>query len=174
MLHDTPVLALAPSPDGALLASGDKGGGIKVWRVATGVLLLRLDAAHAAGVTALAFSPDGSRLLSAGYDGAARVHGLKSGRQLSELRGHTSYVLAAAYTPDGASIVTGSADGTVKVWGARSGECAATVALPPVDGGDAPDGADAAAGAAVVAVLPPPTKPGLIYVATRAPGLTAV
>ena len=104
MLHDTPVLALAPSPDGALLASGDKGGGIKVWRVATGVLLLRLDAAHAAGVTALAFSPDGSRLLSAGYDGAARVHGLKSGRQLSELRGHTSYVLAAAYTPDGASI----------------------------------------------------------------------
>ena len=42
MLHDTPVLALAPSPDGALLASGDKGGGIKVWRVATGVLLLRL------------------------------------------------------------------------------------------------------------------------------------
>lgn len=120
MMHDSAILSLAFSPDSALLASGDKEGCVKVWRASTGQCLRRLEGAHSAGVTALAFAPPGgssssssaaaatedagassssssAHLLSASYDGTARVHGLKSGRVLRELRGHSSYVTCAAW-----------------------------------------------------------------------------
>jgi WD40 repeat-containing protein SMU1 len=171
MMHDAPVLAVALSPDGALAASGDRDGHVKVWRLATGALLRALDppSADGAGVTALAFSPDGGQLAIASYDGVARVAGLKSGRVLRELRGHASFVLAVAYTPDGGTLVTGSADGTLRTWDARTGE--AGLAVVP------PRAATARAGAPdapVVAVLPHPTDPGVVVVATRAPCLHIV
>jgi WD40 repeat protein len=99
----------------------------------------------------------------------ARVAGLKSGRVLRELRGHASFVLAVAYTPDGGTLVTGSADGTLRTWDARTGE--AGLAVVP------PRAATARAGAPdapVVAVLPHPTDPGVVVVATRAPCLHIV
>ena len=165
MMHDAAVLALAWSADGALLASGDKAGAVKVWKLATGVCLRRYDAAHGAGITSLAFSADGSHLLSAAYDGLARVHGLKSGRMLKEFRGHTSYVYSAAYTSDGSQVLTGSGDGSVRVWDARTGDCAATFKPPPAAGGREP---------AVLAVLPLPGSPDQAVVVSRAPAAHVV
>ena len=137
MMHDSPILSLAFSPDSALLASGDKDGCVKVWRASTGQCLRRLEGAHSAGVTALAFAPPSSsasaaaeagggggggpsssststssssssaHLLSASYDGTARVHGLKSGRVLRELRGHSSYVTCAAWAAQAVRVDSG-------------------------------------------------------------------
>lgn len=53
-----------------------------------------------------------------------RVHGLKSGKMLKEMRGHTSYVNDAAWGPDGSStLISASSDATVRVWDAKTCEC---------------------------------------------------
>ena len=171
MMHEAPVLALAVSRDGALLASGDRDGVVNVWRIATGALLRRAASAAPpnAGVTSLAFSPDGASLLAGFYDGVARVLGLKSGRVLRELRGSTSFVLTVAYTPDGGTAVTGGADGVVRTWDARTGEAGHAV-VPPRAASVRPGAPDAA----IVALLPHPTDPAALYVATRAPCLHVV
>ena len=181
MMHSSPILSLAFSPDSTLLASGDKEGCVKVWRASTGQCLRRLEGAHSAGVTALAFAPSSlssssstaeaggsssnssssAHLLSASYDGTSRVHGLKSGRVLKELRGHSSYVTCAAWATQAVrgverftskdpskkasssapplllfggkqAIVTGSADGSVRWWDAATGECLASVVPPAI------------------------------------------
>ena len=50
-----------------------------------------------------------------------RVHGLKSGRLLREMRGHTSYVNDVAFTLDGMNVVSASSDGSVKVGAGHGG-----------------------------------------------------
>ena len=49
-------------------------------------------------------------------------HGLKSGKMLKEMRGHSSYVNDAGYSADGARVISASSDGTVRVWDAKSAE----------------------------------------------------
>ena len=96
------------------------GGGVvnylyQVWRVRTGQCLRRFEHAHSQGVTAVSFSRDGTQLLSASFDMTARIHGLKSGKQLKEFRGHGGYVNDAIFSADGTRVVTASSDATCKV-----------------------------------------------------------
>ena len=176
MAHAAPVLALAWSPDAALLASGDRDGNVRVWNPLTGRCLRRLDAAHDGGVAALAFAPGGSHLISAGYDGTARVHGLQSGRVLRELRGHTGAVLSLACLPGGSpngsggdAILSGGADGVVRAWDGKTGEAGPAFRPPPPPavagtggGGGGAGGGAASAEQPIITVLPVPlTAPGL-------------
>src|SRR5262245_35657531 len=62
---------LAFSPDGKVLASGDRTSAVHLWDVGTGQRLNTL-VGHTAPVHALAFAPDG-RLASGGADGLVRL-----------------------------------------------------------------------------------------------------
>ena len=75
-----------------------------MWKIRTGQCLRKYERAHTQGVTAVSFSKDGTHVLSSSYDGLVRVHGIKSGKMLKELRGHTSYVNDAIYSPDGSQV----------------------------------------------------------------------
>lgn len=75
-----------------------------MWKVRTGQCLRKYERAHTQGVTSISFSKDGTHVLSSSYDGLVRVHGIKSGKMLKELRGHTSYVNDAIYSPDGSQV----------------------------------------------------------------------
>ncbi|MBC7318837.1 PD40 domain-containing protein [Candidatus Bipolaricaulota bacterium] len=66
--HTEPVLSVAFSPDGSLLASGSWDGTIKLWNVATGEELRTLTG-HTGYVYSVAFSPDGKILASGSDDG---------------------------------------------------------------------------------------------------------
>jgi WD40 repeat protein len=66
------VQALAFSPDGRLLVSGEKNGDIFIWEVKTGKKLLSLYA-HSDDVKGLLFSPDGKFLVSASEDDSVKI-----------------------------------------------------------------------------------------------------
>lgn len=175
MMHDTAVLCQSYSRDGEHLATGSQDGKLKVWKVSTGQCLRRFDTAHGKGITSVQFSHDGTQVLTASFDSTVRIHGLKSGRMLKELRGHGSFVNTACFTTDGARIVSGAADGEVKVWDAKTMEClttfrpraAALKALPGGEAGLGLGGSLAGMEAAVHTVAPMPGSSELVLVATR-------
>jgi len=130
MMHDTAVLSIAVSADGVLLATGDKAGIIKVWKLSSGQCLKTFDAAHSDGVTSLTFGTERNKLLSSSFDGTIRIHGIKSGKTLKEFRGHESFVHAAQFSPEGDTVVSASVDCTIAVWDAVSGDCTKRFRLP--------------------------------------------
>jgi len=94
---------LAFSPEGEFLASGDRNGSLRTWRVETGELLLEIQA-HQKPMSSTMYSPDGRILASAGYDAVARLWDSSNGEKLNEMIGGTFAIPAIAFTPDGASI----------------------------------------------------------------------
>src|SRR5262245_53848811 len=74
------VESLAFSPDEKLLAT-TSGGSIRLWEVATGVLLQTLPG-DPTSVRSVAFSPDGRLLASGGFDNFVKVWEVSSGKQL--------------------------------------------------------------------------------------------
>lgn len=47
MIHSTSVLSLVMSRDNELLASGDKDGTVKIWKISTGKCLKKFEKSHA-------------------------------------------------------------------------------------------------------------------------------
>jgi WD40 repeat protein len=69
--------AMAMSPDGTQIASGDNDGSIRLWEVSGGNQLQELEA-HLKPVSAVAFSPDGKLLVSASGDKTVKLWSLGS------------------------------------------------------------------------------------------------
>lgn len=135
ILHHPQIVSVAQfSSDGAQVATGSRDGKARVWDVASAQLLAEWQAVEPTTgasqqpmVTHLRLSPDSSLALSAG--GApltiattiARVWEAKTGRLVSELKGHTSTIAALEFAPDGKRAVTGSWDKTVRIWDTATG-----------------------------------------------------
>ena len=118
-----PCQAIAWSPDGDLLATGE-GRLVRLWEVATGRELRRLTG-HEGTVTAVAWSPDGSLLASASHDRTVRLWEPATGRERARLWGHTSWVSSVAFQPGadlaGGLLASGSYDRTARIWDLRTG-----------------------------------------------------
>ncbi|MDI3285003.1 protein kinase [Polyangium sp. 15x6] len=110
--------AIAFSPDGALVATGDRKGDVRLWDVSTGQSK-RLEG-HTAMVRGLVFLPDGSRFVSAGKDRAVRIWDVRTG-EARVLKGHEGTIYTLALSPDGKHLLTGSADQTARLWDVASG-----------------------------------------------------
>lgn len=138
--HDEWVTALALSPDGELLASGDRAGKLVVREAANGREVHVLTG-HEGGVSALAFRPDSGLLASAGADRTVRAHAMKDGREAWKQSVHGDAVLCLAWRTDD-RLLSGGADGRVLHWKVdggrepelpRLGEWVYGVAAPPAD-----------------------------------------
>ncbi|KAL8270586.1 hypothetical protein Esti_005485 [Eimeria stiedai] len=164
MVHETAVVAIAFSRDSEALATGSQTGQLKVWLVATGQCIKKIDKAHDAAIASVCFSKDNTHILTGSFDTTARIHGLKAGKTLKEFRGHLTFVNSAVYLPDNARILTGVADGKVKLWDARTQDCLLTF-TPPVP----PHMQAAQCLPSVMAVVLAPRSVGmdLIYVCTK-------
>ncbi|MES1912805.1 MAG: hypothetical protein MHM6MM_005027 [Cercozoa sp. M6MM] len=142
--HRGHVLAVAWSPDGRRLASGDKHGTVKVWCARTGKCLGTTQA-HNKYVSALAWQPlhlsplgVSDRVASASADGTVRIFRVTGGlssRGRITLSGHKGAVRALKWgigdndqtnSPAG-WIYSGSADRTIKCWNAHNGTCVRTL-----------------------------------------------
>jgi WD40 repeat protein len=108
----SPVLAMAFSPDGALLltgaavsrAPGAPGEG-RLWRTSTGQPVgppLR----HLAAVTCVAFSPDGKLALTGSDDQTARLWSVAVGCSIGRAMQHPGEVEQVAFDPDGRRLTT--------------------------------------------------------------------
>lgn len=82
--HKQFVTALAFSPTGEYLVSGDEEGNLYVWTVEPWRELQEL-IGHTGGITTAAFHPNGSKVITASRDHTARVWDFESGEHLASL-----------------------------------------------------------------------------------------
>lgn len=113
------VLAVAFSPDGKLLATGDINHEIQLWRVADGQLLLTF-AVQEGWIWSVAFSPDG-KLLASSANQSVHLWDVQSGELIQTLNGYSDRVFSVAFSPDGQLLATGSEDRWVRIWELRTG-----------------------------------------------------
>lgn len=121
------VAAVAFSPDGKTLASGNSDGDVVLWDTETGLKTATI-AGHANTVEAIAFSSDGRWLATGSADGTARlwdattiaasgkpVHGLRVEGEAGDTR------VSVAFSPDGSRLYSATGFGRIHEWDVRSG-----------------------------------------------------
>lgn len=81
----TPLVALAFSPDGSVLAAGDTDGVIHLWSMAAGKEILHLPG-HRGGIESLAFSHDGKLLASGSTDTTALIWDIREAAEAARPR----------------------------------------------------------------------------------------
>jgi WD40 repeat protein len=114
------VTSIAFSPDGKTLASGGWDDTVRVWEVATGKQLHKLDA-HQAMVARVVFSPDGKVLASrGGLDGLLRLWNPATGAELHKIEGLSKVnpwrfyrEAALAFSVDGKEVAASTRKGIV-------------------------------------------------------------
>jgi WD40 repeat protein len=111
----TPVLVMAWSREGCVIATGHSTGDITLLRPQAAEAQAEVRG-HGGPVYGLAFAPDGHALLSGGADGTVRVWDVTTGRQRQTYRWHGRWVTCVAVAPDGMTAAAGSDDHTAVVW----------------------------------------------------------
>jgi WD40 repeat protein len=138
--HNSPVTALALTPDGQYLVSADgpylfgskslflgewaddryeKLLIVWEWRSRTATKFLR---GHAGGITCLIITADGKHAISSSVDKTIIIWNIQEGTRKHVLRGHEGVVSALALTKDGRRIISASEDKTIKLWDLESGK----------------------------------------------------
>src|SRR5579883_369393 len=114
--------ALALSPDGKLLATGDIDGQIHLWQVADGKNLLTFQG-HEGVVWTVAFSPSGQTLASCSLDKLVKLWDVQTGDCLKILDQHTDVVWSVAWSPDSQILASSSSDNSIRLWDICLGQC---------------------------------------------------
>lgn len=112
--HSDWITALEYSPDGVLLASADRGGGLYLWESDSRQMFHDLRG-HKSGITAIAWRDDGNLLASAGDDGEVILWNIDSGEPVKRWRAHGGGTTDVAFSHDG-RLVTSGRDGVAKTW----------------------------------------------------------
>jgi WD40 repeat protein len=107
--------SVAFSPDGKMLAIGDKVGDLKLWNATTGKVQQSL-AGHLNAITAIAFNPEGIYLATAGLDSRVKIWDVTTNGAVMSLDGYLDTVLDIAYSPDGKQLATAGRDGLILIW----------------------------------------------------------
>ncbi|NJK36589.1 MAG: serine/threonine protein kinase [Oscillatoriales cyanobacterium RM2_1_1] len=115
-----PVWAIAMSPNGQTVASGNTDGTIDILDFQGRILeTLR---GHSHPVSTLVFSPDNRILVSGSGDNSIKVWDLVTGELLKVLEGHQGWIYAIALSPDGKILASTGRDRTIRLWNLQTGQ----------------------------------------------------
>jgi hypothetical protein len=111
------VTAIDISPNGTLLASGDREFLLKFWDVDSSNRVFS-PFEHTGVITDLAFSPDGKLLATASEDQILRLWNTESGglSYAFEEEDHGGIISSIAFSPDGLTLASSSDIGRVNLW----------------------------------------------------------
>lgn len=112
------VTAIAISPDGKHVISGDYEDSARMWDIATG---RQVKAFNVEGVSSIAVSPDGKYALFGGVM-KIRLWDIAKDREIKTFSGHSGWVRSVAFSPDGKYALSGSDDNAPKLWDIASGK----------------------------------------------------
>ena len=101
--HSGPVMTLAYSPDGSLLATGSWDTKVKIWDTRSGFLIRTLSG-HTGLVQSLAFLPDGQSLVTGSYDDTVKMWNVVTGQEIWSVETTED---AVALSTDGCLLATG-------------------------------------------------------------------
>ena len=117
--HGEWVLAVAFSPDGRFLATGDNIGQVNIWNVQRQQLVAQFEG-DATSVYAVKFSPDGKILAGAGYTGETKLWKAPNWERLGTLAGNGT-IFGISFSPD-SSMLASTGYESVNLWKVESGE----------------------------------------------------
>jgi hypothetical protein len=116
------------SPDGGVLACGNSGQPVHLWRPGArfrkGPVILAGDT----DVISVAFSPDGALLATGNCHKTVRLWDVAARTCLATLSGHAGWVHSVAFDLDGGMLASGSSDHTIRLWDVGTRTCIATLA----------------------------------------------
>ena len=124
--HTDWVTAVAFSPNGQMLASADRNGGVSVWDPDNAQELFTLPG-HKSAVTGLSWRGDSRLLASCSEDGTVKLWELNEGKQVKSWNAHPGGALSVNYSQDG-RLVTCGRDNAVVVWDGTGGKVRALTA----------------------------------------------
>jgi WD40 repeat protein len=125
---DGAASSVAFAPDSAMLASGNSGQPVHLWRLTSRFRRGPITLADDTDVVSVAFSPDGALLATGNCHKTVRLWDVAARACLAALSGHGGWVHSVAFGPDGGMLATGSADHTVRLWDVAAQVCIATLA----------------------------------------------
>ncbi len=119
--HKGNNVAMALSPDGAMLATVCRNEPIRLWDVNTGTekQTIITDTRY---IPNLMFSPDGRSLASYNVDENIQLWDVNGGRKRKTLKGHKSKVTSIAFSPDSRTLASAGYDKTFRLWDIRTGK----------------------------------------------------
>jgi WD40 repeat protein len=121
------AFSVAFSPDGAVLASGNSGQPVHLWRLGERFRKGPVTLADDTDVMSLAFSPDGALLASGNCHKTVRLWDVAGRTCIATLSGHGGWVHSVAFDPGGGMLATGSGDHTIRLWDVAARTCLATL-----------------------------------------------
>jgi WD40 repeat protein len=109
--------AAAFSPDGKILATGDKDGNVRLWDTASGHKIGEPMSSDLKPVDAVAFSPDGTAVAAASSDGTVQLWDVATQREAGPaVAASSAAVKTLVFSPSGKLLATGDEDGNVRLW----------------------------------------------------------
>jgi hypothetical protein len=114
--HTDWVTAVAFSPNGEILATADRNGGVVMWDPDNGQELFTT-VGHKTAVTSLSWRDDSRLLASSSEDGSVKLWETGEGKQARTWNAHSGGALCVAYSHEGKAVTCGR-DGVVTTWSA--------------------------------------------------------
>ncbi|MFF8775293.1 trypsin-like peptidase domain-containing protein [Kitasatospora sp. NPDC015120] len=119
------VTSVAFSPDGRTLATGTRGGLVRLWDITTGKTTTAPDINVALEVESMAFGPDGHTLAILRSDGTVQLRntttGIATAPDIATTDDEVWEAQPIAFGPDGHTIAVGVGHDTVRLWDINTG-----------------------------------------------------